>query len=271
MRLSRLAVMTSRTSSSRCRTSWLVCPRHEAQVGPAAVDGVAVHDAIAVEPVEVLVEDGLAQLFQRLRVAFRCRLAAEEAPVDDLRHALDCPRSLRWMPLIVRAASRPWRYSCAGRMERSTKGTLCCLGDFAMPRCRARAACCSPCRRARLRSFRSSWAIGEKRTSRGAVLPLYFWASVCLMKLARSCLNSRALPRPRTIRCSRRRRRSRRPWCMVSQWSGVPKFGERRRRVSSSPEKPRSRMDQLVFRETGSEGRFRASRHAACGRRAYCR
>ena len=34
----------------------------ELEIGPAAVDRVAVHRAIAIEPVEVLVEDGLAEL-----------------------------------------------------------------------------------------------------------------------------------------------------------------------------------------------------------------
>ena len=39
--------------------------------GPAAVDVVAVQHAITTEPVEILVEDGLAQLLQLFRVALR--------------------------------------------------------------------------------------------------------------------------------------------------------------------------------------------------------
>ena len=37
--------------------------------------------------------------------------------------------------------------------------------------------------------LRSSWAIGESRTSRGAFLPLYLVVVVALMKFSRSLLN----------------------------------------------------------------------------------
>ena len=46
--------------------------------GPAAVDVVPVHDAVAVEPVEVLVDDGLAQLLQGLWVARRLQFAPRQ-------------------------------------------------------------------------------------------------------------------------------------------------------------------------------------------------
>ncbi len=41
----------------------------------------------------------------------------------------------------------------------------------------------------RLGSLMNSCAIGENSTSRGADLPLYFCASVCLMKASTFCLN----------------------------------------------------------------------------------
>ena len=52
---------------------------------------------------------------------------------------------------------------------------------------------------------------------------------------------------------------------------GVPKSAERSRSVSSSPEKPRLRNDELVLGEAALEVAFRASRRAASGRPACCR
>ena len=56
----------------------------ELQVGPAAVDRVAVDGAIAVEPVEVLVEHGLAELRPAPRVALGAARRPEQGLVDDL-------------------------------------------------------------------------------------------------------------------------------------------------------------------------------------------
>ena len=74
----------------------------EAQVGPAAVDGIAIHGAIAIEPVMVLLDHGLAQLFQRLQVVMHLGSRTEKSSIDDLRHrpiarfvqmdAVDCER-----------------------------------------------------------------------------------------------------------------------------------------------------------------------------------
>ena len=79
----------------------------ELQVGPAAVDRVAVDGAVAVEPVEVLVErrPGGASRAPRRR-AWR-RLAGNRALVDDLGERAGCPRSFRWMPLIVSGCVAP--------------------------------------------------------------------------------------------------------------------------------------------------------------------
>ena len=63
----------------------------EPQVGPAAVDRVAVDRAVAVEPVEVLVEDGLADLLQCSR-RVRARSWPGQSRVDDLGRARRCRR-----------------------------------------------------------------------------------------------------------------------------------------------------------------------------------
>ena len=164
-------------------------PADELEVGPAAVDRVAVDRAVAVEPVEVLVEHRLAELLQRLRVAVRRGRIAEQGLVDDLGERLVAV--LGQVDAVDRQRlARPCAY---GRLASAGTGrrTARCSPwpPRPWPSCRARAACCCALPSGRLRSCRSSWAMGEKRTSRGALLPLYFWASVFLMKSSRSSLN----------------------------------------------------------------------------------
>src|SRR5260221_276027 len=56
----------------------------KAEIGAAAVDRVAVNSAIALEPVEVLVHDCLADALEHQRLALQRGLAAEEGRVDRL-------------------------------------------------------------------------------------------------------------------------------------------------------------------------------------------
>ena len=51
----------------------------ELEIGPAAIDGVPVHGAVAVEPEEALVEHSLAK-----RLGRRLRAVAEQCPADDV-------------------------------------------------------------------------------------------------------------------------------------------------------------------------------------------
>ena len=63
----------------------------ELQVGAAAVDRVAVGGAVAVEPVEVLVEDGLAELFDSMVASwFGWRLANSAWSMISATSALPC-------------------------------------------------------------------------------------------------------------------------------------------------------------------------------------
>ena len=105
------------------------------------------------------------------------------------------PASSRWMPLIVSgfAASA---YSFFVGAKRSTNGILLAAATSAM-------AAAYICRRSllalpsgRWADFKSSWAMGEKRTRRALLRPLYFCEVVCLTNASRSFLNagSPALP-----------------------------------------------------------------------------
>ena len=90
----------------------------EAQVGAAAEDRVAVDRPVAVEPVEVLVEDGLAELVE-VRLALRGPIAGSK-PVDDHRRRVaGCRSSFRWTPLIVSgSAAFSYRDARSGRTGR---------------------------------------------------------------------------------------------------------------------------------------------------------
>ena len=147
-RLSRLAVITSRTSISRWATTRLVWPSAKLQVGPAAVDRVAVDRAVAVEPVEVLVEDGLAQLLQRLRR----RASARGSPGNRASSMI----SASWLVALRRQMDAVDRERLGGlgvqvarRAETGRRRGRCWpRRPRPSPRCRARAARCSPRRRA---------------------------------------------------------------------------------------------------------------------------
>ena len=100
IRLSRLAVITSSTSISRWATTRLVWPSVKLQVGAAAEDRVAVDGAIAIEPVEVLVEDRLAELVEA-RSLLTTAVAGEQSRSMITSASCRLPCSFRWTPLIV--------------------------------------------------------------------------------------------------------------------------------------------------------------------------
>ena len=147
------------------------------------------------------------------------------------------------MPLIVSGLAA-FAYSVERRLEQVDEGDVVRLGDLGhRRRCRARAARCSPLPSGRLRSCRFSWAMGEKRTSRGVELAVVLLGQRVLDEGVEVLLERRrARPCRRTTRCSRRRRRRRRPWCRSATGRGCRSRPSGAGAVSSSPEKPRLRM-----------------------------
>ena len=102
----------------------------ELEVGPAAEDRVAVDRAIAVEPVEVLVEDGLAELLER-SASRSAPAGREQCLVDDPAASCRLPCSFRWMPLIV-SGSAAFAYSVERRLEQVDEGTPLALATSAI-------------------------------------------------------------------------------------------------------------------------------------------
>ena len=104
----------------------------ELQIGAAAVDRVAVHRAVAVEPVEVLVEDGLAELFlgvpgPSLTPARSPKSAWSMTPASQPVAVA----AFRWTPLIVSGLAR-FAYRLELGVNRSTKGTPLALATSAI-------------------------------------------------------------------------------------------------------------------------------------------
>ncbi len=232
---------------------------------PAAEDVVAVEDTIAVEPVEVLVQHGLAKRSSACGSRFGSGCPAKRA-ASMIFATASLPCSFKWMPLIVSGFSA-LAYNARVGWNRSTKTTPCLPRHLAHRLgVQSPGVCCSRCRRAgsatsgfRGRSARRARAAG--RSCRCTSAP-----SVCLMNVSRSVLNfsSPASPRERFVVAEEREDHVGlgvgRLEAVVAQadachqlagsgigadpeshWSGVPKDCERIRRVSSSPEKPRLR------------------------------
>ena len=212
MRRSRFAVITSSDrdlalraprSWSAARPPWRAWPLvgvhvarialDERQERAVAIGRVAVGHAVAVEPVHVLVDDGLAQLR-----AGTPRSSAGGAP--NSARSMTCairrlPSAFRCTPLIVSGAfASPHRASRSARTGRRTR-RRCALRDVRhRPRVEREARRCSPCRPGKSGLCRSSCAMGENSTMRGADLPLYFCASVCAIQSPSSLLELRRAP-----------------------------------------------------------------------------
>ena len=93
----------------------------------------------------------------------------------------------------------------------------------------------------RFGSWRFSWAIGEKKTSRGADRPSYFCPRMPSIVVASSFRKASRLPGPRRASLRPKKARTTPALTLASHSSGVPKFSSRGRMVSSSPAKPRLR------------------------------
>ena len=179
------------------------------------------------------------------------------------------------MPLIVSGCLSPCVKRLRG-LEQIDERDVVGLGDLGHRlRCTVRSRSLFALPSGRLRSCRSSWAMGEKSTSRGALLPLYFWLRRVLDEASQIVLE---LGEPR----------------LAGERFVVAEEGEDHvgldaaraiRRACRNWREPRSPLDAVRLRRRRSRGcgrparawgsglqrTFPASRRAACGRPACCR
>src|SRR4051794_35736295 len=95
--------------------------------------------------------------------------------------------------------------------------------------------------------LRFSCAIGEKRTIRGDEVPLYFCFFVSTTKFVRSFLKPSMPLGPANDSPWPKKAKTTSVFVFVSHSLGEPKLCERKRTVSSSPEKPRLRKTRSFF------------------------
>ena len=98
------------------------------------------------------------------------------------------PSSVRWTPLRVSGDLASAKAAQVGAY-RSTNGTPASAATACMESLYSLSRVFCPLPSGRFGDLWSSTAVGPNSTSRGADVPLYFWASVCLTNACKSALN----------------------------------------------------------------------------------